>query len=160
MTKKKATVNTRQDSETEIEKAERIAIGSPIFVRIVGAILVAITLWTGNTVYDLAKSQATVNLQITAQATSLNHLNEKVESLMSVQYSKNDALRDTLSIQTKIDALELRIRKLETDASNTGSLKDPIVQMIQSCKDDIGNLKEQLSNLKLQLNSIIQDLKK
>lgn len=158
MTKSRKTRSVKSPIKPKSKTGELMQDNS-LFMKIIGAILVAVTLWIGSTTYNVSQSTAILTVQSATQATAMlnleskaKSLDDKFQALVASQYSKTDALRDSLAIQTKIDALELRIRTLEAITSTSGSIKDPIVVMIQGCKDEIALLKTQLA-------AVTQDIK-
>ena len=119
-------------SEKSPERKEFLALSSPLFVRIVGVIVIAVISWVGKTTYE--NSLALQNFQ-----PSVNQLTETLKEI-----------KDT---NTKLD---IRISNLETSYNRLGGPNDPNYANIQNLNAQISDIKSNLAVLQSLINNYQQ----
>lgn len=119
------------------EEAERIAIGSPIFVRVVGGLIAFILLgglgWVGSTLNELSKSNVKIETQIT-----------QINTSMAANQTK---------IDTDYNNMNERVRQIENKMAGQGGPGDPWYLIIT-------NMQQQLNNVNSGVAGLSSDVKR
>lgn len=127
---------TKRKTSGEIySDAERMAIGSPIMVKMMGFILALIVsgalFWVTDTIKDNTIALSDAKVQIAGFSTSVDALGKSLSDLKD----------DVNSMNTRISDLEKRV-------AGQGSVNDPWYLIINNLQVQISEMKNQIAALK------------
>ena len=129
------------------EDPESIALGSPLFVRVVGAVILSMVSWIGYTTYNNS-------LQMGTLQQSVNSFQVHLDKIADNQYTRAEAVKESLSTSAKVSELELRIRALEDRVAKVGGPSDPWFTTIESLKKEISGVNEKLTKIETGIEAL------
>lgn len=109
------------------QNPEQIALGSPLFVRIVGSVMLSIISWVGYTTY-----QTSVEVRILNERTTSNMVSMKVD-LEKAEIASKDH--------------EYRIRKLEDTTAKVGGPGDPWYPKIENISASLRDMNDKITQV-------------
>ena len=129
------------------EDPESIALGSPLFVRVVGAVILSMVSWMGYTTYNNS-------LQMGTLQQSVNSFQVHLDKIADNQYTRGEAVKESLTTSSKVSELELRIRALEDRVAKVGGPSDPWFATIESLKKEISGVNEKLTKIETGIEAL------
>ena len=77
------------------------------------AVIIGLILWVGTTVTGNSKTGVELKVKVDQLVKNFDKMDRKLEAGVEDRYKRSDAVRDHSLINTRVDALNIRVRKLE-----------------------------------------------
>lgn len=157
------------DHVAKTKSFEGLLLASPLFVRFIGAILAAASIWAASSLYKNAvanevnaKETSSIKLTLEKEIGSIkDQINRDVTDikkdlgeLAANQYTKADAQLALNTLTAKTDLLESRLRVVEEKIAKGGGPSDPWFASMEAIKNQLTAITSDINKMKSDIEII------